>query len=129
MTRRRVLVVVSDPRDGEGLPPGLVVDADRYLEGGGELGDPRAVVVNLCRSTRYRSRGYYVSLLASARGQQVIPSVETSEGLQEPYGRFRALQEAGIATVDATRLINAILLGDVTYDAVLLEVWPAGEAA
>jgi hypothetical protein len=30
--------------------------------------------------------------------------------------------------VDADRLTNAILLGDVTYDAVLLEVWPAGEA-
>lgn len=29
--------------------------------------------------------------------------------------------------VDADRLTNAILLGDVTYDAVLLEVWPAGE--
>jgi hypothetical protein len=31
--------------------------------------------------------------------------------------------------VDADRLTNAILLGDVTYDAVLLEVWPAGEDA
>ena len=30
----------------------------------------------------------------------------------------------GRAIVDAERLINAILLGDVTYDAVLLEVWP-----
>ncbi|HSU17841.1 hypothetical protein [Longimicrobium sp.] len=29
--------------------------------------------------------------------------------------------------VDADRLTNAILLGDVTYDAVLLEVWPAEE--
>jgi hypothetical protein len=29
--------------------------------------------------------------------------------------------------VDAQRLINAILLGDATYDAVLLEIWPAGE--
>lgn len=29
--------------------------------------------------------------------------------------------------VDAERLTNAILLGDVTYDAVLLEVWPAEE--
>jgi hypothetical protein len=26
--------------------------------------------------------------------------------------------------VDAQRLINAILLGDATYDAVLLELWP-----
>lgn len=104
MSRRRVLVVVSDLRDAAGLPPDAVVEADRYLEGGGDLADPRAVVVNLCRSTRYRSRGYYVSLLASARGQQVIPSVETSQGLHEPYGRFRALQEAGVSTVDAAEM-------------------------
>jgi hypothetical protein len=31
--------------------------------------------------------------------------------------------------VGAERLINSILLGDVTYDAVLLEVWPADEPA
>ena len=35
----------------------------------------------------------------------------------------------GRLIVDAERLTNAILLGDVTYDAVLLEVWPAREAA
>lgn len=33
----------------------------------------------------------------------------------------------GRLTVSAERLINAILLGDVTYDAVLLELWPADE--
>ena len=33
----------------------------------------------------------------------------------------------GRYVVDAQRLINAILLGDATYDAVLLEVWPDGE--
>ncbi|HEX8906853.1 MAG TPA: RimK-like ATPgrasp N-terminal domain-containing protein, partial [Longimicrobiaceae bacterium] len=104
MTRRRVLVVVSDPRDAAGLPPEMVIDADRYLEGGEGVGDPRAIVVNLCRSTRYGSRGYYVSLLADARRQQVIPTVETSEGLQEPYGRFRALQEAGVPTIDAAEM-------------------------
>ncbi|HYH82632.1 MAG TPA: hypothetical protein VEX86_22765 [Longimicrobium sp.] len=37
--------------------------------------------------------------------------------------------DGGRQTVDANRLINAILLGDVTYDAVLLEVWPDAEAA
>jgi hypothetical protein len=35
----------------------------------------------------------------------------------------------GRLVVDAERLTNAILLGDVTYDAVLLEVWPAREEA
>lgn len=33
----------------------------------------------------------------------------------------------GRQVVDGQRLINAILLGDVTYDAVLLELWPRGE--
>lgn len=34
------------------------------------------------------------------------------------------LSEDGRQVVDAQRLINSILLGDLTYDAVLLEVWP-----
>ena len=34
------------------------------------------------------------------------------------------VDEAGLIQVETDRLINAILLGDVTYDAVLLEVWP-----
>ncbi|HEX2202938.1 MAG TPA: glutamate-cysteine ligase family protein [Longimicrobium sp.] len=104
MSRRRVLVVVSDPRDAEGLPPEKVVLADRYLEGGDACADPRAVVVNLCRSFRYGGKGYYVSLLADARGQQVLPRVETSEGMGEPYGLFRALQEAGVPTVDMAEM-------------------------
>jgi hypothetical protein len=37
--------------------------------------------------------------------------------------------EDGRVVVGADRLINAILLGDATYDAVLLEAWPAGEDA
>ncbi|HSJ05256.1 MAG TPA: hypothetical protein VK936_01055 [Longimicrobiales bacterium] len=35
----------------------------------------------------------------------------------------------GRVRVGAERLINAILLGDVTYDAVLLELWPPGQPA
>jgi hypothetical protein len=34
------------------------------------------------------------------------------------------VNQAGSIQVDCDRLINAIMLGDVTYDAVLLEVWP-----
>ena len=34
----------------------------------------------------------------------------------------------GRLVVEAQRLINAILLGDLTYDAVLLELWPGGAA-
>ncbi|MBV9773772.1 MAG: C39 family peptidase [Gemmatimonadetes bacterium] len=34
------------------------------------------------------------------------------------------LSDDGRQVVEAHRLINAILLGDLTYDAVLLEIWP-----
>jgi glutathione synthase/RimK-type ligase-like ATP-grasp enzyme len=37
----------------------------------------RPNIINLARSYRYQSRGYYASLLAGARGQRVIPSIET----------------------------------------------------
>lgn len=42
----------------------------------------------------------------------------------DPFEYFPDAAEGRIR-VDAERLINSILLGDVTYDAVLLEVWPA----
>ena len=111
-----MLVVAQDPRDVEGLPGDIVALADRYLEGGEGLGDERTVVVNLCRSTRYGSRGYYVSLLAAARGQAVVPTVETIQGLAEPYGRFRALQEAGVPTVDAAEMRVRRRTADVAPD-------------
>ncbi len=34
-------------------------------------------IFNLCSSYKYQSYGYYVSLLASARGQRIIPSITT----------------------------------------------------
>jgi glutathione synthase/RimK-type ligase-like ATP-grasp enzyme/gamma-glutamyl:cysteine ligase YbdK (ATP-grasp superfamily) len=104
VSRRRVVVVVSDPRTATDLPAEMLVSADEYLEGGPALTDRQLVVVNLCNSYRYRTRGYYVSLLADARGQTVVPSVETIEGLSEAYGVFRALREAGVPTVDVREM-------------------------
>jgi glutathione synthase/RimK-type ligase-like ATP-grasp enzyme/gamma-glutamyl:cysteine ligase YbdK (ATP-grasp superfamily) len=104
VSRRRVVVVVSDPRTATDLPAEMLVSADEYLEGGPALTDRQLVVVNLCNSYRYRTRGYYVSLLADARGQTVVPGVETIEGLSEAYGVFRALREAGVPTVDVREM-------------------------
>ncbi|HYW13146.1 MAG TPA: glutamate-cysteine ligase family protein [Longimicrobium sp.] len=100
MSRSRVIAVVSNQEDAKGLPEGIAVPADRYLEGGQALGEPGTVVVNLCRSWKYGSKGYYVSLLADARGQHAIPPVDVSEGFADAYGLFRTLQEAGVPTVD-----------------------------
>jgi len=77
------LVVLSDPREWPLEVPGVrVVDARSYLmeeEFGGMRG---ARVFNLCRSYAYQSAGYYVSLLASARGHKPIPNVMTMRDLR-----------------------------------------------
>ena len=39
-------------------------------------------IFNLCSSYKYQSYGYYVSLLAAARGQRVIPSTSTIKDIQ-----------------------------------------------
>lgn len=95
-----VIVVVSDPKD---LPAGKlhVVSVDDYLAGTDErLTREKTTVVNLTRSWRYLSKGYYVSLLGDARGQNVLPTVDTAEELTNNHAVFRYLQEAGVATVD-----------------------------
>lgn len=44
----------------------------------------RARVVNLCKSYQYQSEGYYISLLAEARGHKVIPVTSTLIDLKLP---------------------------------------------
>jgi glutathione synthase/RimK-type ligase-like ATP-grasp enzyme len=41
-------------------------------------------VINLCKSYQYQSEGYYVSLLAEARGHKVLPGVSTIQDLRFP---------------------------------------------
>ena len=41
-----------------------------------------ARVFNLCRTYKYQSTGYYVSLLAEARGHKAIPNVTTIQDLK-----------------------------------------------
>jgi glutathione synthase/RimK-type ligase-like ATP-grasp enzyme/gamma-glutamyl:cysteine ligase YbdK (ATP-grasp superfamily) len=102
LSRKRVLIVVSTDSDGAAFPAANVITARAYIEArpGDDAAAPQLLVVNLCRTLGYGSDGYYVSLLADARGQEVLPRLETSAGLEEPYACFRALQEAGVETVD-----------------------------
>lgn len=100
-----VIVVVSDKNDVKGLQGRIIATADEYLEGDAAYADSSAFVVNLCREGAYGSKGYYVSLLADARGQYVVPTIQTMAGLAEPYSRFRALQDAGATTIDAAEMV------------------------
>lgn len=57
------------------FPNYRVVTAKEYLSDTGLAAKRGLRVVNLCRSQRYLSTGYYCSLLAEARGHRVIPGV------------------------------------------------------
>lgn len=59
-------------------------------------------VFNLCSSYKYQSYGYYVSLLASARGQRVIPSIATIRD-------FRLINVVHSAAFDIEENINRSL--------------------
>lgn len=78
-----ILIVVSNPRDWPLAVPGVsVVPARDYLTDPAYGGDRYARVFNLCKSYRYQSLGYYVSLLAEARGHKPLPRANTIEDLQ-----------------------------------------------
>jgi glutathione synthase/RimK-type ligase-like ATP-grasp enzyme len=78
-----ILIVVNDP--GE-LPLRFegceLVSARHYLTNPEYATMRGAKVFNLCRSYRYQSTGYYVSLLASARGHKPIPSISTIQDMK-----------------------------------------------
>lgn len=77
------VIVIENPRDWPlHVPDGEVVLAKSYLL------DPRfsqmrsAKVYNFCRSYSYQSLGYYVSLLAGARGHKALPAISTIQDLR-----------------------------------------------
>ena len=77
------LIVVNNPKDWTFQIPGVeLVAARSYLteETYGSMRQAR--VFNLCKSYRYQSIGYYVSLLAAARGHKPLPNISTIQDLK-----------------------------------------------
>jgi glutathione synthase/RimK-type ligase-like ATP-grasp enzyme len=74
----RPVVVVSSPSDWPLSVSGVeVVRAKDYLTDPGWMKNRGTRVFNLCRSYRYQSEGYYVSLLATARRHRPFPDLMT----------------------------------------------------
>lgn len=77
-----LLVVDSPKRFPIDVPGAETVSAYQYLT------DPQLAqgkgrkVFNLCRSLRYQASGYYVSLLAEARGHRCLPSVAAIQDIR-----------------------------------------------
>lgn len=79
-----VFIVVENPKRWPlDLPGAEVVSARDYLTDPRFVGIGRAKVFNLCRAYGYQTTGYYVSLLAAARGHRPMPSVATVQDLRE----------------------------------------------
>lgn len=80
----KIYLVVDQPKSWPLKIPGVeVVAAREYLTNPEYATDDRRTrVYNCCRSYKYQSRGYYVSLLATARGHQVLPDIGTVQGLR-----------------------------------------------
>jgi glutathione synthase/RimK-type ligase-like ATP-grasp enzyme len=79
----KVLFVVERQQDWPFEVPGSSVSTGQaYLTDGRHSTGISPQAVNLCRADRYQGRGYYVSLLAEARGHRPLPDVKTIEDLQ-----------------------------------------------
>ncbi len=77
------LIVVDNPGDWpHSIADAEVVEARQYLTDSGYISRRNLKVYNLCRSYRYQSIGYYVSLLAAARGHRPQPGVQTIQDLK-----------------------------------------------
>jgi glutathione synthase/RimK-type ligase-like ATP-grasp enzyme len=79
------LIVVDEPREWPlHIPSAEVVAASTYLTDGRFSALRRARVYNLCESYAYQATGYYVSLLAAARGHRPLPDVLTMQDIKSP---------------------------------------------
>ena len=80
-----VVFVVSQPDEWPFDTPGSrVLTAHEYLTDSIQTNGVDTEVVNLSSLDRYQGHGYYVSLLAEARGHNPLPKVKTVEDLQSP---------------------------------------------
>lgn len=84
MSATAVYLVVENPKRWPiHLPGAEIVAAREYLTDPRFSGIRRARIFNLCRSYGYQTLGYYVSLLAVARGHRPMPSVRTMHELRQ----------------------------------------------
>jgi len=79
------LIVVEKPEHWKfSLQDVVVISPDRYITDPAFQETKNLKVLNLCKSYQYQSEGYYVSLLAEARGHKVLPEVSTIQDLRFP---------------------------------------------
>ena len=112
-----IFVVVDEPREWPLAIPGVTVVSARDYVADPRYGREAARVFNLCKSYRYQTLGYYVSLLAEARAHKPLPRTTTIEDLNSQYlvrhlteGMRESIQQA-LAPVKADTFELSVYFG------------------
>jgi glutathione synthase/RimK-type ligase-like ATP-grasp enzyme len=111
------LIVVDDPAEWAlNIPAAEVVSARAYLTDNRFSSMRRARVYNLCESYRYQSTGYYVSLLAAARGHRPLPDVLTIQDIKtwtmlRPADDLAELMERSLSGLHSDKFELSVYFG------------------
>src|SRR5205085_8808278 len=90
----KALIVVNREEDWpHPIPGAAVTTAKSYLTGPAANNEHYRQVVNLCRCARTDDAGFYVSLLAEARGQRPLPTAKALEDLHASPANAAAVRE------------------------------------
>lgn len=101
---KKLIILVNSLEDWQSYYPSEdIMTAKDYLLSSDFTHDKKTKVINLCKSYKYLSIGYYCSLLAESRGHKVIPSVKTINDLGKKQLYLYDLDELQINPQDATR--------------------------
>lgn len=117
MSPRIVLVIEQASRWPLELEGVEVVSARDYLTSPAYSERRARRVYNLCRSYRYQSLGYYVSLLAEARGHRPLPDVATIQDMKSPSHVRRlseeveAILQRSLAPISSHRFTLSVYFG------------------
>lgn len=129
----KAIIVVENPsRWPLELEGAELVSARNYLVGETWTERKRLRVYNLCRTYSYQTQGYYVSLLAAARGHRPLPTVETMQDLRlKPVVRLVSEQleeriQKSLSPLKTNRFELSIYFGRnlaVRYDALARAIY------
>lgn len=122
------ILVVEDPTpwseptsgsdDAIALPGAELVSAESYLTTQAHANLRRTRVFNLCEDYGYQRTGYYVSLLAEARGHRPLPSILTLQDFRDGVAPvelatsgMQALLDRALAPIVSDRFVLSIYFG------------------
>ncbi len=116
------LVVVDQLTDWPVEIPGVeVVTAWNYLTQDVFTRIRGARVYNLCRTFSYQTTGYYVSLLAGARGHRILPDITTVQDLKLAESpsvlndEIEELMQRSLARLGSSEYLLNVYFGDSPY--------------